>query len=180
MADEPGFKVELSPESVNKLRRMAKEAGPAVQRRVNRGLRVAGAVGTEAAKKAVLGPPPPKADQRSRTDRLVLAEKRFGANHGHTGLRAGIAKGTRVALGTKLGVRIVSSSRYLAENQKGMNRVYRLKNFRHPVFGNKKAWAKQHGLDWFYGPIRRTTTVMRAALIVSMKQAASDIAKGSK
>lgn len=180
MAGAPEVKVELSPESINQIRKMAKEAGPAIQRRVNKGLRVAGALGTEAAKKTVLGPPPPKADQRTKTQRVLRMEQKFGRNHGSTGLRAGIAKGTRVALGTKLGIRIVSSSRYLAKNQQGMNRVYRLKSFRHPVFGNKRAWANQHGLDWFYTPIRKVTTGMQAALLVSMRQAASDIAKGSK
>ncbi|MEA5453303.1 hypothetical protein SPF06_01075 [Sinomonas sp. JGH33] len=170
--------VQLSPESIAKLRRMAKEAGPKVQRRVNKGLREAGRVGSEAAKKTVRAANPPKADQRTASAVLLRKEKQFGRNHGHTGLREGIAKGTRVALGGRRGVRIVSSSRYLAENQKGMNRVYRLKTFRHPVFGNKKAWAKQHGLDWFYGPISKTTVEMRAALFLAMKQASDDIAKG--
>lgn len=178
MASAPEVKVELSPESINKIRRMAKEAGPAIQRRVNKGLRVAGAAGAEAAKKTVLGPPPPKADQRTKTQRIFRMEQKIGRNHSHTGLRAGIAKGTRVSLGTKLGIRIVSSSSALPANQKGMNRVYRLKSFRHPVFGNKRAWANQNGVDWFYTPIRKTTTGMQAALLVAMEQAASDIAKG--
>jgi hypothetical protein len=177
MAGAPEIKVELSPESINKIRRMAKEAGPTIQRRVNKSLRVAGSAGAEAAKKTVLGPPPPKADQRTKTQKALFREKRIGRNHGSTGLRAGIAKGTRVSLGTKLGIRIVSSSSALPANQKGMNRVYRLKSFRHPVFGNKKAWANQHGVDWFYTPIRKATTGMEAALLIAMEQAASDIAR---
>lgn len=166
----------MSPESLNKIRKMAKEAGPTVQREVNKGLREAGKIGAEAAKAAVTSSSPPKADQRGDVARLLRAKERFGNGRGHSGLREGIAKGIRVALGGKQGIRIVSTDRGLPEGQKAMNRVYRLRTFRHPVFGNKKAWAQQHGSDYFYGPIEKTQPQMVENVSAALESAADKIA----
>ena len=168
----------MSPASINKLRRMAREAGPTIARSTNKALRASGELGRTAARNSVLGPPPVKADQRSHAERRAGATYRMGRNRAHSGLRAGIAAGTRVALGTSKGIRIASTSTSLPVNQKGMNRVYQRPSFRHPVFGNRNAWANQHGKDWFYGPILKVAVPMRESIAVAVTVAAEELSKG--
>ena len=187
------IQAELSPESITALRRMAKEAGPTIARRVNKALRAGAEVGKEAARKSVLGPPPGHVSQPKRrqapnyTKYNHLLDKETAAYNRslqrkwarqHAGLRAGIARGTRVAFSAKSGVRIASTSSALPANQKGMNRVYREPSWRHPVMGNRKVWVEQLGKDWFYKPISERVVEIRAGLEVAVKVAAEEISKG--
>ncbi|MEA5454472.1 hypothetical protein SPF06_07040 [Sinomonas sp. JGH33] len=174
MADE--VKIALAPESLALIRRMAKEAEPTLRREVNRTLRGSGSAAVAAVKAAVLGDKPPKANQRSKAA-TRLRGARYGAGRSQDVLRRGIAGGVavRVRGGKYPGIRIVSTDTKLSDQKKAMNRVYRLRNFRHPVFGSKRKWAAQHGKDFFYGPIRAKEDEFRQAVHEALQQAAEKL-----
>lgn len=167
---------------------MAKEAGPTIARETNKALRVAAQAGVTAAKASVLGDLPGHVatssahhftrDQRWYMDHVLTKRQRRTYESRQGGLRQGIARGVHVAFGVKSGIRIASTSSALPSNQKGMNRVYRLKSWRHPVMGNRKVWVEQLGKDWFYGPIAERAEEMKAALVVAVNVASEKISKG--
>ncbi len=166
----------MAPESLALIRRMAKEAEPTLRREVNRTLRGSGTAAAAAVKAAVLGEKPPKANQRTKAASR-LRGARYGQGRSRNVLRAGIAAGVavRVRGGKHPGIRIVSTDTKLAAGKKAMNRVYRLRNFRHPVFGSKKKWAAQHGKDFFYGPIRAREEEFRRAVHEALQEAAQKL-----
>jgi len=78
----------------------------------------------------------------------------------HTGLRQGIkdALVTRVVTGTtRQGIEIRTQN-----NKATMSTGWNARLFRHPVFGNRNAWAYQAGQPYFYAPV----IAGREALIV--------------
>lgn len=172
-------RMELDAASLRKIMAMAKQADPLLKREVYKELRTAGDVAAQAARDAVTGAAPSKADQRSKTQR-VLRFKPKVSSAGKTGngsLRAGIAKGVKVGLGSgkaSKGIRITSTDRYLPDSKKAMNRVYRLQTFRHPVFGGP-GWANQHGKDWFYAPIQSKKSEFQTAVLAAMQSAADKL-----
>lgn len=175
-----GFHAELSPESFAKLQRMAKEAGPKMRRRTSAAIRLAAQPAAEAAKATVTGSLPPKATQLGVSRKGIRVGKSRGSQgSSHTGLRENIAKGVSVRLrneGLKAGVRIVSSAKAMPANQYRMNRTYQRATFKHPVFGHKPM-VNQHGIDWFFPPIRAKRPQIEAAVIVAMNEAAESIAR---
>jgi len=173
-----GVQVVLDPASLRKIMAMAKEVDPALKREIYKELRAAGDVAAQAARDAVTGALPAKADNRSRVQKLLrhsISTKATGSG----ALRAAIAQGVRVGLGSgkaSKGIRITSSDRYLPESKKAMNRVYRLRTFRHPVFGGDR-WVSQHGKDWFYTPIRNKTPEFEKAVSAALDSAAATLEK---
>jgi hypothetical protein len=172
--------IKLEPESLRRIMRMAKEVDPVLKRSIYKELRTAGDVAAQAARDAVTGTLPAKADNRS-TLQKALRHKVPTRATGNGALRAAIAKGVRVGLGAganSKGIRITSSDRYLPDSQKAMNRVYRLQTFRHPVFGGP-GWANQRGKDWFYAPIKNQKPQFEAAVLAALHSAAEQLGNTS-
>ncbi|ALV45831.1 hypothetical protein MB46_10400 [Arthrobacter alpinus] len=172
-------RMELSPESVRTLVRLAKEAGPEINKEIRAGLRGAGDSTAQKARDAVTGTAPAKADQRTKTQKVLRFKAKVSTNRktGNGSLRASIAKGVKVSIraGKKdAGIRISSTDSTLPGNKKAMNRVYRLQVFRHPVFGGP-GWANQHGKDWFYAPIKANKKVFETAVQAAMQSAANKL-----
>lgn len=160
---------------------MAKAAGPTLKKKLAEGIRLAAEPAAQAARDKVLGELPPKADQRGTVARLTGRAQRFGGNRNHTGLRQNIARGVSVSInssGNRAGVRISSSALFLTPSQRahGMNRVYNLETFRHPVFG-KRNTAAQHGIRWFYGPIESKKNAITDAVVRAMQDTADEVSK---
>jgi hypothetical protein len=156
---------------------MAKQVEPTLKREVYKSLRGAGDVAAQAARDAVLGALPPKAENRSKVARFLNRAAPPAKATGDGSLRAAIAKGVRVGLGSgknSKGIRITSTDRYLPDDKKAMNRVYRLSHFRHPVFGQDR-WVSQHGKDWFYGPVKSKKPEFEAAVLAAMQNAAETL-----
>lgn len=175
-------KIELSAASLRQIMGMAKQADPVLKREVYKSLRAAGDVAAQAARDAVLGNLPAKADNRSKMHKALRRPRPAARATGNGTLRAAIAKGVRVGLGAgkaSKGIRITSSDRYLPENKKAMNRVYRLSRFRHPVFGTEK-WVDQHGKDWFYTPIKSKAPEFEKAVLAALEQAAETLGRNAE
>lgn len=170
--------IELSEESFRTVMGMVKQAEPALRRELNKTLRGSGEVAAAAARAAVSGSLPAKADNRSTMHRILRTPNAAGPGRGSSGsLRSAIARGVKVSIraGKKsAGVRIVSSDRALPANKKAMNRVYRLQSFRHPVFGGP-GWAKQHGKDWFYAPIKSKQAEFEQSVQTALEQVAETL-----
>jgi hypothetical protein len=170
----------LDPESLRHIMHMAKQVEPVMKRTIYKELRAAGDVAAQAARDAVTGSLPAKADNRS-TLQKALRRKGPAGSTSNGSLRAAIAKGVRVGLGSgsaSKGIRITSSDRYLPDSKKAMNRVYRLSVFRHPVFGGDK-WVSQHGKDWFYTPIREKRPEFEKAVAAALDSAATTLEKAT-
>jgi hypothetical protein len=168
----------LDPESLRNIMHMAKQVDPVLKRTVYKRLRAAGDVAAQAARDAVTGTLPEKADNRSKTQRLRRKPRPQARATSDGSLRAGIAKGVRVGLGTgakSKGIRITSSDRYLPDSKKAMNRVYRLRSFRHMVFGDREVWVDQHGKDWFYSPIEQRRAEFTTAVAAALAEAAETL-----
>jgi hypothetical protein len=175
------YKVEPSRESMVRLLQMAKAAGPTLKKKLYEGIRLAAEPAAQAARDKVMGELPPKADQRGTVARLTGRAQRLGSSRGHTGLRQNIARGVSVSInssGKSAGVRISSSAVFLTPSQRahGMNRVYNLETFRHPIFGGRKT-AAQHGIRWFYGPISSKKNAFTSAVLRAMQETADELSK---
>lgn len=170
--------IELSEDSFRQVMSMVRQAEPALKRELNATLRKSGEVAAAAARAEVSGALPSKADNRSAMHKILRTPNAVGPGRGSSGsLRAAIARGVKVSVrgGKKsAGVRITSSDRALPANKKAMNRVYRLQSFRHPVFGGP-GWAKQHGKDWFYAPIKSKQTEFEQSVQTALKQVAETL-----
>jgi hypothetical protein len=172
----------IDPESLRSIMHMAKQVDPVLKREVYKKLRTAGDVAAQAARDSVLGTLPAKADNRSKMQRLRRKPRPAAKPTSDGSLRAAIAKGVRVGLGTgakSKGIRVVSSDRYLPDDKKAMNRVYRLSHFRHPVFNNG-SWAEQHGKDWFYSPIEQHRAEFTTAVEAALAEAANTLGGAQK
>lgn len=92
--------------------------------------------------------------------------------------RAALIRATRVGVSFRqrtAGASIVTSSRLLPEQHKGLLNVYnKRKKFRHPVFGDRQAWVQQQGRPYFRPAIfevidRDLEKAMKGALEKAMK-----------
>jgi hypothetical protein len=168
--------IRLDGESLRKIQAMAKAAEPTLRREVNKTLRGAGDVAAQAARDAVLGALPPKAENRSKVARFLNRAATPAAATGNGSLRAAIAAGVRVTVrsGKSAGVRVLSTDAKLPDSKKAMNRVYRLQVFRHPVFAEDR-WVNQHGKDWFYTPVKSKKPEFEAAVLAAMQNAAETL-----
>lgn len=168
--------VELSEDSFRKVMAMVRQAEPALKRELTATLRKSGEVAAAAARAEVSGALPPRADNRSAMHKILRTQQAAGRSSSGS-LRAAIARGVKVSVrgGKKsAGVRITSSDRALPADKKAMNRVYRLQSFRHPVFGGP-GWAKQHGKDWFYAPIKSKQTEFEQSVQAALEQVADTL-----
>lgn len=185
MAEEP-VRIEIEPGSLRRLVQASRTWDAVSRREMRAGLRAAAQPALEAAKADVLGPPPAKADQAGRVSRALGRHRINTRATRDRGLRAGLAAGASISIRTGResggmvkgeGVRVSATTKKLPEAEAPMLKAYMAKSFRHPVFGNPKAWANQHGKNWFYAPLRAGAPAYRAAVVAAIEKASEAIAR---
>lgn len=187
MADEP-VRIEIEPGSLRRLVQASRTWDAVSRREMRAGLRAAAAPALEAAKADVLGPPPPKADQAGRVSRMLGRHRINTHAVRDRGLRSGLAAGASIGIRTGReaadgsvkgeGVRVSATTKKLPANEAPMLKAYMARQFRHPVFGDRNAWAVQHGKNWFYAPLRAGAPAYRAAVVAAIEKASQAIAEG--
>lgn len=170
MADDVVARID--PGSLRKLVQASRTWGKVSRAEMRKGLRAAAGEGAEAARREVLGPPPPRLGGSGRIQ--------------STGLRAGLARGVKVAIKsgreskdgavTGEGVRVSTTSSGLPEDKAPMVKAYMAKQFRHPVFG-RQVRVNQRGKNWFYDPLFRGRSRYQAAIVEAIEAASKAIEK---
>lgn len=96
---------------------------------------------------------------------------------GHTGLRDTMARITRVRSLAR-GVTIEVNAARLPEDQRHLPQdLESSKGWRHPVFGNRRVWARERGGPWFYPTVRRHQEDFHTALGQGVDRAANKLAE---
>lgn len=167
---EPDLRIE--PGSLRKLVQASRTWDAVTKREFRAGLRAAASVGAAAAQAEVRGPVPGLRSNRRRAD--------VG------GLRSGLAAGVKVSIRTGRensagvvtgeGVRVTTTAARLPAGKEPMVKAYMAKEFRHPVFGNKRRWVQQKGKNWFYKPLFARRAEYQKTVIDAIEQAAKEIA----
>lgn len=163
----------IDPGSLRKLVQASRTWDKVSRAEMRKGLRAAAAAGAEAAKAEVLGPPPV---QRLRSRQKMRS----------VGLRAGLARGVKVAIQTGRvtkdgavkgeGVRVTTTSKALPEDRAPMVKAYMAtRGFRHPVFGDETKWVGQKGKNWFYKPLYKNRPEYQAAIVKAIEAASRAI-----
>jgi hypothetical protein len=139
---------------------------------MRRGLRAAAAKGADAAKREVMGDPP--------------GHSMSSVTRQSTGLRAGLASGTKVAIRTGResasgvvsgeGVRVSATGTKLPTDKQPMVKAYMAREFRHPVFG-RGTYVTQRGKNWFYGPLMQGRGEYQRAIVEAIELGLEAIAK---
>lgn len=160
----------IDPGSLRKLVQASRTWDKVSRAQMRKGLRVAASEGAEAAKREVLGPPPPRLQPRGRVR--------------STGLRSGLARGVKVSIKTGRegkdgavkgeGVRVTTTSSGLPDEKAPMVKAYMAKQFRHPVFG-KPRYVTQRGKNWFYDPLVKGRARYQAAVVEAIEAASKAI-----
>lgn len=112
----------------------------------------------------------------------VRKPPRGGGKGESTGLREGIAAGVGVRITTgsrSAGVTIAATPNRLPTNQRAMVKAYNKDAFRHPVFGNRSAWAVQLGRPYFGSVIYDELPEVRKEVQAALEDAAQEIAKAT-
>ena len=96
-----------------------------------------------------------------------------------TGLRAGLAAGTKVSIrtGRTGGVSIRTTSAKLPPGKAPMVKALEKQSFRHRVFGRNE-WVVQSGLGYFRPVLNPHLTRMRDGMELALRDAVSAIEKG--
>lgn len=91
------------------------------------------------------------------------------SHHGNPdGLREKLVRGTSLEV-TPRGVRFVASARPFGPTGSNMPRRVNTGVWRHPVFGNRKAWVGQKmPAGWFSDPLKKSTPRFRRAVLDAM------------
>ena len=140
-----------------------KEFSPALAASTRRRLRDAGQETVAAIKAKLLEPPPERIASGAPAPRYKHV-RRPGAG---SGIRAGLAAGTKIGISTsakKQGVSITTSSARLPPKAQAMVRAYNKPTFRHPLFGNPNDWIKQAGRPFFGAVIAAHKTLFSEAI----------------
>ena len=131
--------VRLDPKAFTQLGIDLRAFDPAMYRRLRKALRDAGGTGVEGVREK-LGEGSPAGGPDEGTNRSILAA------------------GTRVAVSfAKRGgsVKITTSPARLPAEHKAILAAYNMRQFRHPVFGEKGTFVSQAGNPYFYGPVMK-------------------------
>ena len=172
MADD-GPQIEFEPGSLRKLIQNSKTWDKVTRREMRAGLRAAALSATEDAKREVLGPPPANHGVRRKTPQS-------------RGLRRGLAAGVSVSIRSGRetagvvkgeGVRVVTTSKKLPDEQAAMVKAYMARTFRHPIFGTRY-WVEQHGKNWFFNPILRHRDEYKAVISKAIRAAIDEMERG--
>lgn len=99
-----------------------------------------------------------------------------------TGLRRGIAAGTKVSISGSVsrgGVSIKTTGNRLPPDKRAMVKAYNKSSFRHPVFGDPQVWLVQTGRPYFGHVLDDKKPEMEAAVRKALYDAVSSI-RGAK
>lgn len=95
------------------------------------------------------------------------------------GLRRGIAAGIKVSIltgNTRAGVVIRQDASGLTGSRRSLVRGWEAqRGWRHPVFGNRGAWAQQQGRPYFYEVIKRHQPQVTQAVEDAMRDAVASL-----
>lgn len=143
---------------------------------IRREIRNAGKAAADDAKAEVLKDPPAKV----RSARGFLGTRTTKSARSYdVGLRRGIAAGiaVRIVTGKRTnGVRIVAGTNRLPAGRKPMAKAYNTRSFRHPVFGNRRAWVGQAGRPYFGEVIYRRKADVQRGVLRALDMAAQTLA----
>lgn len=168
---EPDLRIE--PGSLRRLLQASRTWDNVSRREMRAGLRAAASKGAAAAQAEVRGPTPGIRSGKQRRPDVG-------------GLRSGLAGGVKVAIRsgrenkqgvvTGEGVRVTASPGRLPTGKEPMVKAYMAKEFRHPVFGNKRRYVTQKGKNWFYKPLFEGRSEYQKAVVEAIEAAAKAIA----
>lgn len=196
--DGPEVKIELEPGSLRRLVQASRTWDKVARRDLRNNLRSAADGAISAVRAEVLGPTPPKADQRSaRQIRRGAAFARLGvgSNQERTStararnrnlIRPALAAGVKASVRTGRvskktgdvsgeGIRIEATGKRLPPGSEPMLYLYGRDKFRHPVFGDTETWVNQRGKAWFYRPISKQRNTFKQAVVDVIDSAAREI-----
>lgn len=164
----------IDPGSLRKLVQASRTWDKVSRAEMRKGLRAAALPAAEATRVEVRRAPP----VQSR------AAGQGKSRHRSTGLRAGLARGVKVAIKTGReskdgvvkgeGVRVTTTSSGLPDEKEPMVKAYMAKQFRHPIFNTGK-WHEQKGKNWFYQPLLRGRAQYQAAVVKAIESASKAI-----
>ncbi len=152
-----GYQVVIDPQEWYRLKKELDKFDPSLSRALRKRIRNAGVVAVDAVK-----------------EELAKSSPDNGSDSGEG--REALAAATKVSVSfgkRSAGAKIVTSSRLLPDEHKGLLKVYNKESFRHPVFGQPN-WVTQKGRPYFGKPIqkaidRELTKEIRAALDEAVK-----------
>lgn len=159
MAASGEFSAQLAPADLSRLLRDTKAFDDAFYKATRKRLRAAGQEGV-------------KDVQR----RLVTA-----TSHSNTGLRKGLAAGTKVSIRTgarTAGVTITTTGAKLPAGKQPMVKAYNQASIRHPVYGNRSVWVDQRGRPYFGSVLDQRKRDMQTAVESALRDAAETISGG--
>lgn len=162
----------IEPGSLRKLVQASRTWDAVTKREFRAGLRAAASQGAAAAQAEVRGPVPGlRSGKKRRADVGGLRSALAG------GVKVSISTGRENKLGvvTGEGVRVTASGAKLPADKAPMVKAYMAKEFRHPVFGNKKRFVTQKGKNWFYKPLFAGREQYQKAVIDAIETAAQAI-----
>lgn len=99
-----------------------------------------------------------------------------------TGLRRGLAAGTKVSIRTGIrttGVSITTTGTKLPAQKRAMVKAFNKPSFRHPAFGNREAWVTQEGRPYFGAVLWERRTSMRNAMEQALTDALRTVEAGT-
>lgn len=102
--------------------------------------------------------------------RATTERAKASAGRRVAGLRATIARATKLQITAK-GVRFVVQASQLPEDQRSLPRhLDSAKGWRHPVFGDRDVWVAQKGRPYFAATIRKKAPAFRRAIVDAMEK----------
>lgn len=196
--DGPEVNIEIEPGSLRKLVQASRTWDKVARRDLRKNLRAAADPAMAAVRAEVLGPTPPKADQRSAREikrGTAMASLGIGRNQARTSaaasrnrniVRSALAAGVTASIRTGRvskktgdvsgeGIRITAAKKRLPEGKSPMLYLYGRDKFRHPVFGDTETWVNQRGKPWFYRPIASQRNSFKQAVVDVIDAAAREI-----
>ena len=146
-----------------KVSKMAREFSPALKRELLKNLRAAGQVGADAAKESIQQMPSSGGDNRGLRNLIAAA---VSVNTATTGKTASIS------------IRVRRTAALEAIKAGGLAKAINTGNWSHPVFGNRKVWVKQTGVDFFEDKINAKKPEMLVLVKAAMDSAVAIVTKG--
>lgn len=186
--DGPEIEIELEPGSLRRLVQASRTWDKVARRELRKNLRAAADPAMDAVRAEVLGPTPPKADQRTaRQIKRGAAPITSAARARNRNLiRPALAAGVRASIKTGRvskktgdvtgeGIRVEATKKRLPAGSEPMLYLYGRDKFRHPVFGDTETWVNQRGKPWFYRPIAKQRNSFKQAVVDVIESAAREI-----
>lgn len=153
------FHAQMDPRDLSRLLKDVKAFDAELAKALRKRLRTAGEAGVKDVKRRLMG-------RTFKTD---------------VGLARGLAAGTKVSIKTSAknaGVSIVTTGAKLPAAKQAMVRAYDKPTFRHPVYGNRAAWATQKGRPYFGAVLNESKRNMQDAIEAALRDAAKTVQHG--